>query len=178
MNSYSGHYQWNIVLSSNDCIIKKRSIFSKNLKIVGAIFHITDNTLKSAFLVFQSFNTSLLHMQVETSRSWSYGSLIYNYKCTCAISAYYHKSWESESNSWQVVLDTTLCDKVCQWFATGLWFSPGTPVSASIINWPPRYNWNIVERSIKYHKPPPHMQIFFNNAQENVIHPHRYTRHS
>ena len=27
MNSYSGHYQWNIVLSSNDCIIKKRSIF-------------------------------------------------------------------------------------------------------------------------------------------------------
>ena len=22
------------------------------------------------------------------------------------------------------VLDTTLCDKVCQWLATGLWFSP------------------------------------------------------
>ena len=28
------------------------------------------------------------------------------------------------------VLDTTLCDKVCQWFTTGLWFSPGTPVSS------------------------------------------------
>ena len=27
------------------------------------------------------------------------------------------------------VLETTLCDKVCQWFATGQWFSPGTPVS-------------------------------------------------
>jgi hypothetical protein len=27
------------------------------------------------------------------------------------------------------VLDTTLCDKVCQWLATSLWFSPGTPVS-------------------------------------------------
>jgi hypothetical protein len=25
-------------------------------------------------------------------------------------------------------LDTTLCDKVCQWFAAGRWFSPGTPV--------------------------------------------------
>ena len=24
---------------------------------------------------------------------------------------------------------TTLCDKVCQWLATGRWFSPGTPVS-------------------------------------------------
>ena len=27
------------------------------------------------------------------------------------------------------VFDTTLYDKVCQWFVTGLWFSPGTPVS-------------------------------------------------
>ena len=27
------------------------------------------------------------------------------------------------------VLDTTLCDKVCQWLAAGWWFSPGTLVS-------------------------------------------------
>ena len=26
---------------------------------------------------------------------------------------------------------TTLCDKVCQWLVTGLWFSPGTPVSST-----------------------------------------------
>ena len=25
----------------------------------------------------------------------------------------------------------TLCDKVCQWLATGQWFSPGTPVSSN-----------------------------------------------
>jgi hypothetical protein len=25
---------------------------------------------------------------------------------------------------------TTLCDKVCQWLATGRWFSPGPPVSS------------------------------------------------
>jgi hypothetical protein len=25
-------------------------------------------------------------------------------------------------------LDTTICDKVCQWLSTGRWFSPGTPV--------------------------------------------------
>jgi ABC-type dipeptide/oligopeptide/nickel transport system permease component len=30
------------------------------------------------------------------------------------------------------VLDTTLCDKVCQWLATGRWFSPGSSVSFSI----------------------------------------------
>jgi hypothetical protein len=29
------------------------------------------------------------------------------------------------------VLNTTLCDKVCQWLATGWWFSPGTPVSST-----------------------------------------------
>jgi hypothetical protein len=27
--------------------------------------------------------------------------------------------------------DTTLCDKVCQWLATGQWFSPGTRVSST-----------------------------------------------
>ena len=29
------------------------------------------------------------------------------------------------------IFDTTLCDKVCQWFATDLWFSPSTPVSST-----------------------------------------------
>ena len=29
----------------------------------------------------------------------------------------------------QISLDTTLCDEVCQWFAAGLWISLGTLVS-------------------------------------------------
>jgi hypothetical protein len=29
------------------------------------------------------------------------------------------------------VLDTTLCDKICQLLAGGRWFSPGTPVSST-----------------------------------------------
>ena len=29
------------------------------------------------------------------------------------------------------VLDTTLCDKVCEWFTEVWWFSAGTPVSSS-----------------------------------------------
>ena len=33
--------------------------------------------------------------------------------------------------SWRGVLDTTLCDKVCQWLVTVHWFSPGTPVSST-----------------------------------------------
>ena len=31
----------------------------------------------------------------------------------------------------QGVLDTTLCDKVCQWLRTGRWLSLGTPVSST-----------------------------------------------
>ena len=50
-----------------------------------------------------------------------------------AISAYYHWSCEFESNSGnlQGVLDTILCDKVCQWLAKGWWFSPFTLVSST-----------------------------------------------
>ena len=46
------------------------------------------------------------------------GAIIY------AISAYHYLSCEFEPRSWRDVLDTTLCDKVCQWLATGWWFSP------------------------------------------------------
>ena len=52
----------------------------------------------------------------------------------------------SISTIWWGVLDTTLCDKVCQWLAAGLWFSLGTPVSNKQ-NWSPQYNWNIVDIS-------------------------------
>ena len=57
---------------------------------------------------------------------------------------------EFESPRWGV-LDTTLCDKACQWLATGRWFSPGTPVSST--NKTERYYWNIVESGVKYHNP-------------------------
>jgi len=32
-------------------------------------------------------------------------------------------SWSWSYGSWRGVLDTTLCDQVCQWFTTGRWFS-------------------------------------------------------
>ena len=33
--------------------------------------------------------------------------------------------------SWYSCFLHKLCDKVCQWLAAGLWFSPGTPVSST-----------------------------------------------
>ena len=47
--------------------------------------------------------------------------MVVRFRATCAISAYHYYSWEFESCSWRVVLDT-LCDKVCQWLATSQWF--------------------------------------------------------
>ena len=42
------------------------------------------------------------------------------------------KSCEFEFRSWRGVLDTTLCDRVCQWLAAGRWFSPSTVSSINI----------------------------------------------
>ena len=38
---------------------------------------------------------------------------------------------------------TTLSDQACQWFATGQWFSPGTPDSSINKTDCHPYNWNI-----------------------------------
>ena len=60
--------------------------------------------------------------------SWSHGSWIYNYLCNQGLSPL--ALWVRIPLR-QGVLDITLCDKVCQWLATGQWFSPGTPVSST-----------------------------------------------
>ena len=50
---------------------------------------------------------------------------------TCAISTYQYWSCEFKSRTWRGVLDTTLCDKVCQWLPAGRWFSSCIPVSST-----------------------------------------------
>jgi hypothetical protein len=52
----------------------------------------------------------------------------------------------------QGVLNTTLCDKVCQWLATGQWFSKGTSVSS--INKTDRHD--ITDCGVKHHDPTPY----------------------
>ena len=60
--------------------------------------------------------------------SRSYGIWIYNYLCNQCLSPQKSRVGTSFLQS---VLDTTLCDKVSQWLATGRWFSQGTPVSST-----------------------------------------------
>ena len=58
----------------------------------------------------------------------------------------------SSNPLWWGVLETTLCDKVCQWLTAGQWFSLGTPVSSTNkTNWSPWYELNIVESGVKHH---------------------------
>jgi gentisate 1,2-dioxygenase len=49
--------------------------------------------------------------------------MVVGFTTTYTISAHHHKNCEFESCSWQDVLNTTLCDQVCQRLATGQWFS-------------------------------------------------------
>jgi len=62
------------------------------------------------------------------SWSWSYGTWIYNYLCNQYLSPQRLWVWTPLRRG---VLDTTLCDKVCQWLAAGGVFFPGTPVSST-----------------------------------------------
>jgi hypothetical protein len=66
------------------------------------------------------------------SWSWSYGGWIYKYLCNRCLSPL--ELWVRKLLR-RSVLDTTLCDKVSQWLATGQWFSPGTPVSPTNKTW-------------------------------------------
>jgi heme/copper-type cytochrome/quinol oxidase subunit 4 len=70
----------------------------------------------------------ILHYRTGPSRSWSYGSWIYNYLCNSYISSL--TLWVRIPFR-RGVLDTTLCDKVWQWLPVGLWFSPRTSVSST-----------------------------------------------
>jgi len=42
-----------------------------------------------------------------------------------------NRCYLENSRSWRGVLDTALCDTICQWLAAGRWFSPGTTVSST-----------------------------------------------
>ena len=86
------------------------SCFSRNISLKTEIIFLNDSN-KKKINQNKSSNPKCL---VGSSSSWSYGSWIYNYLCNPGL--------------WRGVLYKTLCDKVCQWLSTGLWFSPGTLV--------------------------------------------------
>jgi len=106
----------------------------------GYIYLTSDSSDYYFLIIINYYNISLVHItiyekQIFTIRrpswSWTYGNWIQKCTTTCVISAYHLWRCEFESHSWRGVLDTALCDKVCQWLVAGQWFSPGTPVSST-----------------------------------------------
>ena len=73
---------------------------------------------------------SYFKLNAHQGLSWSqsYGSWIYNYLCNQCISPL--TLWVQIPFR-RGVLNTTLCDKVCQWVAAGRWFSTGISVSST-----------------------------------------------
>jgi hypothetical protein len=101
---------------------------------------------------------AIVQMILGSSWSWLYGCWIYNYKmlmylCNQCLSPL--MLWV-RTRSWRSVLNTTLCDKVCQWLVEGRWFSLDFLHQQ---NWLPQYHWNIVESGVKHHKTINHQMI-------------------
>jgi hypothetical protein len=78
--------------------------------------------------VKNSRNCSSFNRFTNDMSSWSYWCWIYNYLCNQCLSPL---KLQVRTLFMVGVLDTTLCDKVCQWLAISWWFSPGTPVSST-----------------------------------------------
>ena len=70
------------------------------------------------------------HYRLEEGPSWSWlhGCWIYNYLCNQCLSPL--TLWVRTPLR-RGELDTTLCDEICQWLATGQWFSLCSPVSST-----------------------------------------------
>ena len=49
-----------------------------------------------------------------TSGRRGHNRMVVRFTATCAISAYHHSSCELKPRSWGGALNTTVCDKVCQ----------------------------------------------------------------
>ena len=80
--------------------------------------HDNQHCLRSPFFSYLS--------HVFWKLSWSYGSWIYHHLSNQSVPV-----TTDVGSAWRGVLDTTLCNKVCQWLATGRWFPPNTPVSST-----------------------------------------------
>jgi hypothetical protein len=78
------------------------------------------------YVVYSTRNRFHLHFVSLVSQGPSYGSWIYNSLCNRCLSPLI--LWVRISIRARC---TTLYDKVCQWLATGRWFSPGHPVSST-----------------------------------------------
>jgi hypothetical protein len=105
----------------------RRDITEISLKVTVNTLSLTPKCRHHSYIRTFTFTSITISMRGRFGRD----RMIVGFTTACAICAYHHYSCEFEPRSWRGVLDTTLCDKVRQLFATGRWFSPWTPISSA-----------------------------------------------
>ena len=106
-------------------------MFLKNLRKKKARFiygFLLNKNLSDAYKVNYFIHSVFFIYVPLPSWSWSYGNWIYNYLCNQCLSS--PTLWVPIPLR-RDVLDTTLCDKVCNWLATVRWVFPGNPISST-----------------------------------------------
>ena len=106
-----------------DEIINISLFVSQGIKIINEIKY---NKLWKMIYKITTHDNTQFQLKQGPSWPWSYGSWICNYLCNQCLSPLV--LWVRISIRARC---KTLHDKVCQWFATGRWFSPGPPVSST-----------------------------------------------
>ena len=81
--------------------------------------------LAKDYLIFCRSFVSVIRPSVVVAKLWHFDHLQNYYLCNRCLSPLILCGFDSRRKRC-----TTQCDKVCQWPATGRWFSPGTPVSS------------------------------------------------
>ena len=82
---------------------------------------------------FKYFSVNMLYIfKIERNNSIHSSVAVVNYYSTL-IPIIFHRLMLRVWTPFKAMCTkyNTLCDKVCQWLATGRWFSPGTPDSSS-----------------------------------------------
>jgi hypothetical protein len=111
-----GNRNHKTIINNNDFFF---SCFSLEIKLVGT----------QSFLWLELYNAYSLTI-TRGCRGRDRDHILvwfYNYLCNGSLSPL---RFAFKSHAWWVVLDTTLCDEVCQWLEAGWWFSPVTAVSS------------------------------------------------
>jgi hypothetical protein len=103
---------WNLYLNSDDIFVLDLDF----QQYLSSCFYCVVGCQLLLFLTFSYYSLIIFHSDLGPS---------------CNQSLPPPKLWVFKSHSWQGVLDTILCDEVCQWLAAGLWFSICTPFSST-----------------------------------------------
>jgi hypothetical protein len=112
-----------------------------------------------------------IHNQFEkqhvlTCLSWSYGSWIYNYLCNQCLSPLTLWVWTPLRRG---VLNTTFCNKVCQWLAAGQWFSLGTLVSVTYKTDHHDITEILLKVALKHHYPNPQLALVVSYCKQDYL---------